>query len=156
MTQSNYLLLTVLIFNLSSSLITSQAKSTPDSTTEKHSLLGAWYNFNPHGCSTMYITQASKTGQLTGGFASGQSGWCAKPEQWFSLTGHMIGESAFEFKVNWQNRTQDCQSNTIWDGEIKDGLLYTNWVLTSTNGGETYRGEDTFYRECKCSHCPKP
>ncbi len=126
------------------------------STKKEDTLIGAWYNFNAHGCSSMYITQESKKGRLTGDFANGQAGWCAKPEQWFPLTGHMIGDNALTFTVNWQNDSQDCQSYTVWDGEIKDGILYTNWVLTSTNGGKTYHGEDTFYRECKCRHCPTP
>ncbi|WP_299011451.1 avidin/streptavidin family protein [uncultured Shewanella sp.] len=156
MTQNQYLLFIVFIISLFSALITSTAKSTQDSTVKKNAFLGAWYNFNPHGCSSMYITQASETGQLTGAFANGQTGWCAKPEQWFNLTGQMIGKNAVQFKVNWQNNIQNCQSITTWDGEIKDDVLYTNWVLSSTNGEKIYRGEDTFYRECKCSHCPTP
>ncbi|MCL1126527.1 avidin/streptavidin family protein [Shewanella surugensis] len=146
----------LLIISLISYQTVSYAEDQKGLTEEDNSLVGFWYNFDPHGCSTMYITSVSKTGQLIGDFANGQAGWCAKPEEWFSLTGAMIGENALSLKVNWDNGTQDCQSTTIWDGSIKDDIISTNWVITSTNGGKTYRGEDTFSRKCKCHTCPTP
>lgn len=133
------------------------AKDTQAPATDKEdTLTGYWYNFNAHGCSTMYITSISKKGKIVGDFANGQADWCAKPEEWFPLTGDMVGNDALEFNVNWQNNNQDCHSITTWDASIKDHVISTNWVMISTDEGKTFRGEDSFSRECKCNHCPTP
>jgi len=126
--------------------------------TGQNMLMGKWYN---ELCSTMNVTGGTNT-TFTGQYSNGASGWCAQPNDWYSLNGNIIAPQAgipdVEFTVNWNDGPIKCNSTTVWKGYYNVGSIKTDWTLTYNDGSKPpIKGKDTFTRECPtscASGCP--
>lgn len=116
---------------------------------------GLWYSHSAQGCSTMNVITQTDNVAFKGQYSNGQSGWCAKPDEWFPLKGALTSNGSITFTVEWKNMTKDCDSTTIWTGKKVNKSIKAKWVLTSSKD-DPITGSDTFTRKCLCDTCPEP
>nr|WIG64902.1 Cas9-mSA-T2A-mCherry [Vector Cas9-mSA/sgRNA] len=116
--------------------------ATPESMAEA-GITGTWYN---QSGSTFTVT-AGADGNLTGQYENRAQGTGCQNSP-YTLTGRYNG-TKLEWRVEWNNSTENCHSRTEWRGQYQGGAearINTQWNLTYEGGSgpATEQGQDTF------------
>ena len=112
-------------------------------------LTGAWVN---ELGSVANLRAHAKTGELVGDYTSAVGSAAGA----YVLRGSYQVEACeptFAFAVTWQNAVMRANSTTAWSGMLKNGTLYTTWLLTEQvdTAADVWRatrvGTNVFFRQ---------
>jgi len=105
------------------------------------------YWLNQRG-SEMKLYTITPTGDFTGLYWNHAAGFKCQNTPInppYTVTGHASGTSV-TFAVVWNNGVQNCNSKTVWRGQLNGKTLSTKWILTG-NGMPPITGTDIFQQQ---------